>query len=220
MKRKLLILIAVICLSSTAVFAGVHTEYKLGYGYKMQTQRFDLPSDGGKVEIKENLQTAFAAFDLYFDDGKTFGLGFEYMNDYPGVLIAYGGAEARERGFSNSIGLSLIYNWDFASVFALHSSVGFGTTFRNSPAGTYVPSYDGYTDYGEIDLKIITDIALSLDIASTVYVNAGMKTNFMFMKYITPMEKSGSVTVRHDPVRIGGAFGYELIPYVSLSLLF
>lgn len=83
----------------------------------------------------------------------------------------------------------------------------------------YIPSYDGYTDYGEIDLKILSDVALSFDIASTVYLNAGMKTNFMFMKYITPMAKSGSLTVKSDPVQLDGVFGYEIIPYLSISLV-
>ncbi len=218
MKKPITMLLCILLLSVPSGFAAVHTEYKLGYGYKVQGQYFSLPSND-KVEVKENLQTAFAAFDLYFDDNKTFGLGFEYMNDYPGVLIEYGGAQAKERGFSNTIGLSLIYNHDFSSMIALHSSLGFGTTFRNSSSDIYIPSYDGYTDYGEIDLKILSDVALSFDIASTVYLNAGMKTNFMFMKYITPMAKSGSLTVKSDPVQLDGVFGYEIIPYLSISLV-
>ncbi len=218
MKKPITILLCILLLAAPSGFASVHTEYKLGYGYKVEGQYFSLPSNE-KVEVKENLQTAFAAFDLYFDDNKTFGLGFEYMNDYPGVLIEYGGAQAKERGFSNTIGLSLIYNHDFSSMLALHSSLGFGTTFRNSSSDIYIPSYSGYTDYGEIDLKILSDAALSFDIASTVYLNAGLKANFMFMKYITPMIKAGSLTVKSDPVKLDGVFGYEIIPYLSISLV-
>lgn len=218
MKKLMTMLLCMLLLALPSGFAAVHTEYELGYGYKVQGQYFSLPSNE-KVQVKENLQTAFAAFDLYFDDNKTFGLGFEYMNDYPGVLIEYGGAQAKQRGFSNTIGLSLIYNHDFSSIMALHSSLGFGTTFRNSSSDIYIPSYGGYTDYGEIDLKILSDIALSFDIASTVYINAGVKTDFMFMKYITPMKKAGSLTVKSDPVKLDGAFGYEIIPYASISLV-